>query len=139
MSSRCIPCDYCGGIAELVTGRAVYPLRSDLWNKMFYRCAPCDAWVGCHPGTVRPLGRLANAELRRWKGLAHAIFDPLWRRKMQKEKCRKADARGKAYQWLAAQMEIEPELCHIGMFDVEKCRQVVRICEPYSRKRLSVQ
>ncbi len=35
--------------------------------------------VGCHPGTKNSLGRLANAELRKWKSIAHRVFDPLWR------------------------------------------------------------
>ncbi|WP_088258626.1 zinc-finger-containing protein [Fimbriiglobus ruber] len=28
------------------------------------RYPTCDAYVGCHPGTETPLGRLANKELR---------------------------------------------------------------------------
>ena len=30
------------------------------------------AYVGVHKGTDKPLGRLANAELRYWKKRAHA-------------------------------------------------------------------
>lgn len=72
-------CPYCRQPAKLVTGAAMYPHRPDLIHKWFYRCFPCDAHVGCHPGTRNPLGRLANFELRTAKIAAHAAFDPIWR------------------------------------------------------------
>lgn len=58
-------CPYCGKDSVLVNGHVIYPHRPDLLEKKFYWCKPCDAYVGCHPGTANPLGRLANAELRR--------------------------------------------------------------------------
>lgn len=115
-------CDYCGHPAELVTGREVYPGIRTLHHKMLYRCLPCAAHVGCHEGTMRPLGRLANAELRAAKMAAHAAFDPVWRDE-------RAMTRRGAYAWLAAQLGIPREDCHIGMFDAPQCRRVVEICE----------
>lgn len=122
-----IPCDYCGQPAPLVTGEQIYPHRADLWAKRFYACFPCGAWVGCHPpatapggglgdGTV-PMGRLANAELRRAKTAAHAIFDPFW----QAASMRRRDA----YLWLAQELNLPTEKAHIGMFDVDQCRAVI--------------
>lgn len=114
-------CAYCGEWGELVTGQDIYPHRPDLYEKKFYRCAPCNAYVGCHPGTAEPLGRMANAELRQAKSAAHAAFDPLWKsRKMR---------RNKAYAWLAERLGVSRENCHIGMFDVDQCRRVVRECK----------
>lgn len=118
-------CDYCGQPAPLVTGRDVYPHRPDLGRKWFYICLPCGAWVGCHPGTTNPLGRLANAELRAAKMAAHAAFDPLWKSGRMK--------RGQAYGWLAGKLGIAKNECHIGMFDADRCRRVVAvISEPQS-------
>lgn len=131
MSAQSVSCDYCGSDAPLVTGAEVYPHRADLHSKLFYLCRPCEAWVGTHDGTSEPLGRLANAELRQWKSMAHAAFDPLWRAKIR-QGSRKKHARGAGYQWLAGQLGIEADLCHIGMFDVAMCRRVVEICKPYS-------
>lgn len=123
-----VHCDYCSRPAERVTGREIYPYRVDLHNRWFWRCKPCGAHVGCHPaarsngkggigdGTV-PLGRLANAELRRAKQAAHAAFDPLWR---SREMTRK-----EAYRWLADALGISVDNCHIGMFDLDGCRAVV--------------
>lgn len=125
--AKVITCDYCGKIVNLVTGREIYPHRPDLYAKRFYRCEPCDAYVGCHPGTQTPLGRLANAELREAKKAAHAAFDPFWKSGELK--------RGKAYGWLAKQLRIEQSACHIGMFDVPMCRLVIAICNSSSPAR----
>jgi hypothetical protein len=98
----------------------VYPHRADLANKLFYKCDSCIAWVGCHPDTDNPLGRLANAELRRARFEAHAAFDPMWKGAVT--------TRTQAYTWLADQLGIPAERCHIGSFDVALCRRVVEIC-----------
>ena len=70
-------CDYCGRRAEFVDSKVVYG-RS---YGMIYlcRCHPGYAFVGVHKGTDRPLGRLADMELRELKKQAHAAFDPLWK------------------------------------------------------------
>ena len=121
-------CPYCGNPSEMVTGQIIYPHRNDLYGKKFYRCKPCGAYVGCHPGTDKPLGRLANAELRRAKSAAHAIFDPLWKNGSIK--------RAAAYKWLAENIGIDRKECHIGMFDVELCKRVVRICKEANQGRV---
>ena len=128
-----ILCDYCNEPTDLLTGDEVYRGRGDLSHKYFYVCKPCDAWVGCHPGSMRPLGRLANYDLRQAKKRAHAAFDPLWKRKIENEGCKKRTARNAGYQWLADQLSIDVDDCHIGMFDEEKCRKVVEVCLPYSQ------
>ena len=114
-----VTCPYCGEAAAFVTGAVVYPHRRDLYGRMFYHCLDCQAWVGTHKGTTRPLGRLANAELRLAKMDAHAHFDPFWKGRGWK--------RGRAYAWLAQELGIERSACHIGMFDVLRCRRVVDI------------
>lgn len=113
-------CPYCDTSSTLVGGDEIYPHRPDLAHKWFYRCVGCDAYVGCHPGSKRPLGRLANAQLRRAKNHAHAAFDPMWKNGPMK--------RSHAYQWLAKRLEIPVKDCHIGMMDEEMCQKVVEIC-----------
>lgn len=118
-------CPYCGRIPEFVGGAKIYPHRPDLAHKRFYLCAPCDAYVGSHHGSTRPLGRLANAELRAWKMKAHAAFDPLWKpRGSEGAKM----SRSEAYRWLAWCLGIDGSACHIGMFDVELCKRTVHAC-----------
>lgn len=110
-------CDYCKAPADLVAGREIYPHIPKLWANAIYRCLPCKARVGCHPGTTKPLGRLANAELRAAKMAAHAAFDPLWKGGEMKRK--------DAYRALASALGVRFEDCHIGMFDVPMCARVV--------------
>ena len=73
---RKVYCDYCGRQAEYVDSKVIYGKSYG----MMYLCRNCMAYVGVHKGTDKPLGRLANAELRYWKKRAHAVFDPLWQR-----------------------------------------------------------
>ena len=129
-----VRCDYCGRQAVLVDSAEVYNGRS---YGTIWLCRPCRAWVGVHKGDGKnvPLGRLANAELREAKKAAHAAFDPLWKKMMRVADIPKRRARGKAYRWLAGELEIDAEDCHIGMFDVEQCRRVVEVCEAATRHR----
>lgn len=114
---REVICDYCGEPAHLAFGYEIYPQRRDLAALKFWACTPCRAYVGCHRDSNNlPLGRLANVELRTAKRLAHAAFDPLWQGKAM----RRADA----YAWLAGELGISAQECHIGMFDVEMCKRV---------------
>lgn len=122
-----VECPYCMRDAELVTGKEIYPHRSDLHSKKFWLCRPCDAYVGCHSYNKRhgykgnePLGRLANRELRIAKMAAHAAFDPIWKNGKL--------SRDEAYAWLATQLNISLKHCHIGMFDEATCRRVVATC-----------
>lgn len=141
MEGRHILCDYCRAPTEFVSDAAVY---AHSYGKMIYLCRPCGAYVGVHDGTNQPLGRLADKELRAWKIKAHAAFDPLWEAKLKskrssKKKYRKGHARNAGYKWLAEQMGLTREECHIGMFSVEQCQRVVAICAPYRQKLLKVE
>ena len=120
MSKRVL-CPYCRDWAHLVRGDRIYPSRADLADLWFYLCSPCDAYVGCHSDSTRPKGRLANAELRQARVDAHAAFDPLWKSGDMR--------RGDAYRWLAGQLGIPRKKCHIGNFDVARCRRVVEAAQ----------
>lgn len=128
MAGMAPDCPYCGKQSEPCSGERVYPHRPDLADKLFFMCEGCGAWVGTHKSTGQPLGRLANAELRRLKQQAHAVFDPLWEAKLRRDGCSKKKARGAAYMWLADEMNIPREDCHIAMFDEARCRQAAEIC-----------
>lgn len=113
-------CPYCNLDAPMVGGDEIYPHRPDLYHKHFYRCPQCKAFVGCHPGTAKPLGRLADEKLRKAKMAAHASFDRLWKNggKM---------SRREAYAWLASALGIPSKQCHIGMFDLDGCERVLEV------------
>ncbi len=119
---RKVYCPYCGKRAELVNSEDVYGRD---YGHRIYICWPCNAYVGCHKDTDRPLGRLANAELRSMKIQAHAAFDPLWQSGQMKRKA--------AYAWLAEQMNRPVKQTHIGYFDVTECREVIRIVDKFRK------
>ena len=116
-----------------MTGNEIYPLSERLWHKTFYVCWICDAYVGCHPGSDKPLGSLANAELRAARVKTHTLhFDPLWK---NQRLFGYGDARRKAYEWLAGKLGIRVEDCHIGQFDLETCNKVMAFCMERSMGR----
>lgn len=120
-------CPYCGDRAELINSTVIYSKDYGL----MYACENypvCDAYVGCHKDTIRPKGRLANAELRRLKIQAHAVFDKIWFQKNVPAK-KKGKSRNKAYKWLADKLGIKGADCHIGYFDESQCINVINICK----------
>lgn len=121
---REVYCDYCGRRAELVSSKTIY--GRDYGHKVWL-CRRCMAYVGCRKGTDKPLGRLANAELRYWKRAAHEAFDPIW------QYGRFRGHRSTAYAWLAQKMNLPIEKTHIGMFEVDDCKRAIRICEAERR------
>jgi hypothetical protein len=92
---RKVTCPYCQNEAKLVNGKDLYG-KDELEKAYFYRCRPCKATVGCHPGTKNPMGRLANAELGKLRKEAHAMIDPKWKQDGAKKRTR-------VYAWLAVQ------------------------------------
>lgn len=98
------------------------------WPVVWY-CGHCGASVGCHPGTDIPLGKMADRTTRQLRKKAHEVFDPIWRKGLL--------SRSQAYAWLADQLGIRVEECHISWFDAETCEKVIRICRK-SRRRKSV-
>ena len=114
-------CQYCNNKSLQVTGVEVYPNRKDLHKKIFYICYPCDARVGCHPGTNTPLGQLANGDLRKWRTSAHNRFDTLWKKPNGMK-------RGEAYSWLQSKMGMSKKECHIGKMTIQDCKLVIKFC-----------
>lgn len=114
-----VVCPYCQQPAKLVDSKVIYGTSyGNMWL-----CRPCDAYVGVHKndGLNRPLGTLANAETRRWRGHAHAAFDPIWKDGKMK--------RGAAYGLLARLMELPEKEAHIAMFTVAQCKELIRRIE----------
>lgn len=126
-------CPHCQIPAVLVTGAAIYPRRPDLHEKQLWQCTACDAYVGCHGKTSRPLGVPANAELRRARMLLHdRVLDPLWQRAEvyynRPEDARaiaiiRNSARKRVYAYLGWKLGLDPEETHTAMFDLETCRR----------------
>ena len=106
-------CRYCGGIVRLVPAESVYgdsAVRLGLKGEKLYQCQNCNARVGCHRGTVRPLGDLANEVLRLKRIETHQVFDAYW--------TERGMSRTQAYRWLAKKMHLPERKAHIGGFEM---------------------
>jgi hypothetical protein len=53
---------------------------------------------------------------------AHNAFDPLWQSGRL--------SRTAAYNWLALQMGLRMDQCHIKLLDEKQCQRVIELCGP---------
>lgn len=116
-------CRYCGGVIRLIPAEQVYGIsaaRLGQAGEKLYQCQNCNARVGCHKGTTRPLGNVANEALRLKRIETHHIFDAYW--KSQKM------TRTGAYRWLSQRMRIPAKQTHIGGFEMDQCQEVISLC-----------
>lgn len=122
-------CRYCGGVIRLVPARMIYGLSTDrlgLSGENIYLCQNCNARVGCHKGTNRPLGNVANEVLRLKRMEAHRVFDALWKSGRM--------TRTGAYRWLAGELHLRPDRAHIGGFEMDQCQRVIELCEKWNNE-----
>ena len=125
-----LKCPYCGGKALLKSSLEIY--RDDYGYVYVCENYPnCNSYVGTHKKTLKPLGRLANEELRKLKITAHLYFDTLWK---HREKKGFSNSRTIAYKWLSEQLKININDTHIGYFDKETTEKVIKLCKPYYTK-----
>lgn len=112
-------CPYCGNKTYPVKGTDIYPDLKKLEGEIFYKCQPCFAWVGCHPGTAQPLGIPANRETRIARSAGHKAF------------CHAMDrtgmTRGQVYAHMAAQFQITRDECHFGKFNQRQCALAIEL------------
>lgn len=108
-----LDCPFCGNPAEWVQNKEIYG-RNYGKSYMCWLCKPCDAYVGCHENTRRPLGTIANKETREWRKKVHAVIDPLWRENEYK--------RGEVYMALN---DAFGEEVHVGESDIERCKEII--------------
>lgn len=123
-------CRYCGGVIRLVPAKKIYgetsAKRLGLLNEKIYQCQNCNARVGCHKGTTRPLGNVANETLRLKRIETHQVFDAYWQGRGM--------SRTQGYRWLAKKMNLPDQRAHIGGFEMEQCQEVIALCMTEERK-----
>jgi hypothetical protein len=130
-------CPNCQRAARLTTGAEIYSNRFDLYEKFIWKCDGCEAYVGCHGDTKKPLGFPANKSLRDKRMKVHSVIDPIWQRASEtscygpkdtdaKEIIMRA-AHHRVYGYLAEKMGIERKQCHTAMFTMEQCDRAIAI------------
>lgn len=124
-------CRYCGSVIRLVPAETIYGTeaaqRLELAGEFIYQCQNCNARVGCHKGTTRPLGNVANETLRMKRMETHRVFDAYWKQ------C--GMTRTKAYRWLARQLHLPEDQTHIGSFEMDQCQKVIDLCQKEHKEK----
>lgn len=121
-----VMCPYCGSAA---VRRSAAELRdATAWrpDAILYVCMrypECDAYVGTHQKSGRPLGTLANKPLRRKRIAAHAVFDKLWQHGHM--------SRDDAYRWMQSALDLPEAKAHIGKLSEWRCNQLIAKCRTY--------
>lgn len=116
---RRVNCPYCRKPAKFMTSKKYYGKD---FQRNVYVCHPCNASVGTHGRSNRPLGTLANKDLRHLRKLCHQSFDTLW----EGSKNTQMMTRLQAYQWLRKSLGIPKKEAHIGRLNILQCRKIIR-------------
>jgi hypothetical protein len=119
-------CPYCNSNVELKDSAFIYHGKSYGLIYVCSRYPECDAYCGVHRGTNKPLGRLANAELREWKKRTHATIDDLWKSGRY--------SRHKVYAIMSDMMGTPVTDTHIGMMDVEECEDLIKSMDIFKKQ-----
>lgn len=106
-------CPYCSNEAQWVENKEVYG-RNYGKSFMIWLCKPCDAYVGCHKNTEKPLGIMADKDTRKWRKAAHEAFDPVWKSGDM--------TRNQAYKILSDHYS---ENIHIGESSANTCKMII--------------
>lgn len=116
-------CDNCGSInIEQTKNDRIYGRIFGEWPEIYY-CNDCRAAVGCHPNTLIPLGRMADRATRQLRKKLHDSFDPIWKSGLM--------SRSQAYYWLANELRISHDDCHVSWLSKELLKRAVEICRMY--------
>lgn len=130
-------CPYCDAAVQLVTYEdADWPLlghpRPDGTGiESLWMCIPCWAWTRRAHHEYQPTNTVAVAVDRKRRRHAHRWLDEMWR---TAPAFRRAAARVQAYRWLAGEMGVAEEECHIGLFTGDRLRQALTICIAANRR-----
>lgn len=113
-----LKCPICSLDAVLTDSAIIYNGKS--FGKIWAcpNVVSCRCFVGIHRGTTKPLGFLADEQTRKWRGMAHKLFDAHWQSKGR-------HTRGRMYGWLATMLKLKE--AHMGMMKMEDCQKVVSL------------
>ena len=121
MNIYCCECK-CDVGADLISGKEVYPHRGDLHSLPFWSCPNCNNFVGCHHKTkdrTRPLGVIANQEIKEQRKIIHSILDPMWKSGKY--------SRGELYKLISERLGFEYHTAKLRDLDTaEKVKEIIK-------------
>ena len=120
--TKAVHCPYCGSPAVVRPAAEIYhDLRR---TDSLYVCSnhpACNAYVGMNTKTGKPLGPLADGDLRNLRIRAHRTFDRLWQSGIM--------TRNSAYRWMADYFCIPLSKAHIGQLSEYRCNELIAKCK----------
>lgn len=132
INSHPTKCNLCGGRVVFISNARVY--GREYGSGKCYYCMQCGAFVGTHePRPTEARGILADRKMRYAKKRVHDVFDAYWKDAKHRNRQRSA-----MYEWLAKQMNIKAEDCHIGFFTCEQLEQAFKILISVRYKKMKI-
>ena len=104
-------CPYCGRLAVLRPAEYVYGKRNLNPDNYLYVCSgypSCDSYIGVHKKSMRPMGTLANGDLRHKRIEAHRALNKVVQTGIM--------TKHGVYIWLQNRLCLREKDMHIGMF-----------------------
>ena len=123
LKKQTILCPYCGAKAILRPACDVYGVSERSVGRHLYVCSNwpvCDAYVSAHVRNKKPMGRLADGNLRHKRILAH--------RALKNYQTVTHMEKWAVYVWLQGKLGQGEHQIHIANFS-ETMDQVIAICE----------
>lgn len=93
----------------------------------FARCNSCNATASVNHAN-KPVGTFADKSTRKLRDIAHKEFDRIWRNSINET------SRDDAYEWLAKELMIPLDLCHLSFMGKDALKKVIEV----SKKRCEV-
>lgn len=124
-------CPYCGRPVQLRPSSYVYGEDNLDPQGFLYVCngypKACDAYVGAHKKDMRPMGTLANGELRHKRIEAHRALNQIWQEGYM--------TKHGTYIWLQNRLNLRKQDMHIGKFSYYLCMETIRECSQLVAQR----
>lgn len=99
-------------------------------EKYLYVCSgypSCDSYIGAHKKSMRPMGTMADSDLRNKRIEAHRALDAIWKNGYM--------TKHSTYIWLQNRLNLREKDTHIGKFSYYLCEQTIRECTDYIKSR----
>ena len=106
-------CPYCKRPGVLRPAAYVYGDNNLDPEKYLYVCSgypSCDSYIGAHKKSMRPMGTMADSNLRNKRIEAHRALDAIWKNGYM--------TKHSTYIWLQNRLNLREKDTHIGMFSV---------------------
>lgn len=93
-------------------------------NGYYFRCRGCNATVGCHKGTKKPMGIFADREMKTMRTVCHRLFD--YDKKGQRRWATSKE-RNTLYLRLSRELGIEISSCHFSKMSKDELIRCIEI------------